>query len=303
MLTEDFNVELAETPDSKVRIVTDQGFSIEFAAPVLTIRMYPVCWVVSVDSAKENVEEEAKWLIDIAVGFLRLHYNVQRRAPRFPQLGAIEPHLLRPKEAQKVGAIISDAEVFAGGSSLPPVYEVGKAIETITLDAAFQTKADLIFDPKEKSLAARVSQGLGWLTRGRQAEDRAERLLYFFTAIESLLSSDDKSAPVIQTIARHAAVIVGETNPARIKLAAEIRKLYALRSALVHAGNRGVLWSSANATQQLAESMFGVVLDKCDPSSSHEKFIGGLSNASYGLPWPEPAAAPAAKTQGQQSTS
>ena len=133
MLTDDFDAELAETSDSKVRIVTDQGFSIEFAAPVLTIRMYPVCWVVSVNSAKENVEEEAKWLIDIAVGFLRLHYNVQCRAPRFPQLGAIEPHPLRPKEAQKVGAIISDAEVFAGGSSLPPVYEVGKAIETITL--------------------------------------------------------------------------------------------------------------------------------------------------------------------------
>jgi hypothetical protein len=40
--------------------------------------------------------------------------------------------------------------------------------------------------PRTIHLAERVGQGLGWLTRGRQAEDRAERLLYFFTAIEAL---------------------------------------------------------------------------------------------------------------------
>ena len=36
MLTDDFDAELAETSDSKVRIVTDQGFSIEFVASALT---------------------------------------------------------------------------------------------------------------------------------------------------------------------------------------------------------------------------------------------------------------------------
>ena len=46
------------------------------------------------------------------------------------------------------------------------------------------------------------------MTRGRQARDRSERLLFFFTAIEALLSGDDKTAPVTQTIARRAATIL-----------------------------------------------------------------------------------------------
>ena len=48
----------------------------------------------------------------------------------------------------------------------------------------------------------------GWMTRGRHAEDRAERFLFFYTAIETLVSTTDKSAPVIQTIARNAASII-----------------------------------------------------------------------------------------------
>jgi hypothetical protein len=43
-----------------------------------------------------------------------------------------------------------------------------------------------------------VGQGLGWLSRGRQAESRTERFLFFFTALEALLSSDDKGDPVTQ---------------------------------------------------------------------------------------------------------
>jgi hypothetical protein len=291
MMTDDFEAELAKIPNKKLRVVPDKDFSIDFAVPVSTVRMHPVCWVVSVDAAKDNVEEEAKWLIDIAVGLLRLHYTVE--SAHFPRYGMVEPHPIRPKDVQNVGVKVSGPDIFAGGGSVAPVYEVGKAVEAFTLDAVFVKKAQLVFDPPDKSLAERVGQGLGWLTRGRQAEDRAERLLYFFTAIESLLSSDDKSAPLIQNIARHAGVILSENNADRAKIAADLRRLYSFRSALVHAGNRGVLWSSADTTQYFAESMFWVVLDKCDLSSQHRKFIDELSQASYGLPWPDTGAATA----------
>jgi len=301
MMTDDFEAELAKIPNRKLRVVADKDFSIDFALPVSTVRMHPVCWVVSVDAAKDNVDEEAKWLIDIAVGFLRLHYTVE--SARFPRYGMVEPHPIRPKDVQNVGVKVSGTSIFVGGGSVPPAYEVGKAVEAFTMDTAFIKKARLIFDPPDKSLAERVGQGLGWLTRGRQAEDRAERLLYFFTAIESLLSSDDKSAPVTQNIARHAGVILSENNADRAKIAAEIRRFYNFRSSLVHAGNRGVLWSSADTTQYLAESMFWVVLDKCDLSSQHRKFIDELAQASYGLPWPDTgtAAAPPETTDDKQT--
>ena len=144
----------------------------------------------------------------------------------------------------------------------------------------------MVFDPPEKSLAERFSQGLGWLTRGRQAKDRAERLLYFFTAIESLLSNDDKTAPVVQNIARQAAVILTNDAPVRAAVASDLKKLYALRSALVHTGSRAVLSTNANDAEILAELLFSRVLSEIDLKQSHAKFIEGLSKASYGQPWP-----------------
>jgi hypothetical protein len=285
-----FTSDLAEElqnrkPNNRIKVIPGRGFSLQFVGSpsIAHIEMHRIAWLVSVSAAKENIEEEAKWLIDVAISLLRLQYKVEGR--RFPRLGHIEPHPLRPK-VDNVGVKIKGSTAFVGGASVPHVYEVTTEVKSITVDSQFCSKANLIFNAPSKSLAARVGQGLGWLTRGRQAEDRAERLLYFFTAIESLLSNDDKTAPVVQTISRHAAVILTDDIKKRVGLSSEIKKLYSLRSALVHSGNRGVLWDAANATQFLAEAMFMRVLDHIDLKSSHSGFCEQLAKASFGLPWP-----------------
>jgi hypothetical protein len=193
---------------------------------------------------------------------------------------------LRPTVVDNVGVKLKGTGVILGGGKVPPAYEVGKAMEAVTLDPAFSDKAAIVFDPPTKSLAERVGQGLGWLTRGRRTEDRAERLLYFFTAVEALLSNDDKSAPVVQTIARHASVILSDDIATRVELSAQIRNLYSLRSALVHSGSRSVLWNNAKLTQYLAEGMFTRVLQTANLRSPHANFNDELSKASYGFPWP-----------------
>jgi len=177
----------------------------------------------------------------------------------------------------------------AAGVTTPDWYEIDAKIVEFAETENFIAKAKLITSPPAKGLAERVSQGLGWLTRGRQADDRAERLLYFFTAIEALLSTDDKSAPVMQTISRHAAVLLHSDNARRVKTAVEIRRLYNFRLALVHAGNRSVFWTAANTAQQIAELLFVRVLRDADLTTSRSEFSAALSKASYGLLWP-PAA-------------
>jgi hypothetical protein len=166
------------------------------------------------------------------------------------------------------------------------LYEIDPDVQATANGQKFASNAELIFNPPKKSLAERVSQGLGWLTRGRQAEDRAERFLYFFTAIEALLSYDDKTAPVVQTIARHSSVLLTNDNAHRAKVAADVKTLYKDRSSLVHAGNRSIFWSATNDAQVLAEKMFRVVLEKADLKMTHEKFCKELSDASYGVAWP-----------------
>jgi hypothetical protein len=204
----------------------------------------------------------------------------------FPGVGAVEPHPLKPTRLHNEGVKLQGSKVLAGGSSVPHWYEIDAAVAATSRDKTFILQAEIIFDPPKSSLAERVSQGLGWLTRGRQAEDRAERLLYFFTAIEALLSTDDKSAPVVQTIARHAAVLLVNDNAARAEVAKDLKNLYNFRSALVHAGNRSILWSGANGAQVLAERIFQAVLENADLKTQHQSFSNELAAASYGTPWP-----------------
>jgi hypothetical protein len=270
-------------PDHKVEIISGNEFSFQFGAKTIIV-IRPVCWIVSVDAVAENVEEEGKWLVDVAVSYLRLSHRGWQG--HFPDLGAVEPHPARATPLHNEGIKLQGSRVLAGGSRVPSWYQIDAAVVATSQSPKFISQTELIFDPPKKSLAERVSQGLGWLTRGRQAEDRAERLLYFFTAVEALLSTDDKTAPVVQTIARHAAVLLTNDNSARAEAAGEVKKLYALRSSLVHAGNRAILWSAANGAQILAENLFDVVLDKVDLKIKHETFCNELAGASYGAAWP-----------------
>lgn len=272
-------------PDDAAKLVVGGGFS--FGLPTagkMYVTMLPICWVVEVDAAAENVEEEGKWLIDVAVSLLRLHHDKWQGL--FPGPGDQEPHPIKVPTPHDESVKYQGSTVSFGGGKTPGWYEVDEVVSAKTIDTGFIAKAQLVSDPPAKTLAERVSQGLGWLTRGRQSADRAERLLYFFTAIEALLSSDDKTAPVVQTIARHSAVLLTNDNAARAAMASAIRKLYVFRSALVHAGNRSVFWSSANTAQIIAESLFFVVLSKADLAQPHAKLCEELSASSYGLPWP-----------------
>ncbi|MCA1396117.1 HEPN domain-containing protein [Bradyrhizobium sp. BRP56] len=288
--TSDFSAERqALYPNDGAEIVPSEQFYFQLQGPKVKIGMRPVCWLVGVDAVAENVEEEGKWLIDVAVSFLRLNHASWQG--HFPGNGEIEPHPARPWRLHNEGVKIQGPRISAGGSAVPTWYLIEDAVLKTTNDSKFVENAKLIFEPPKKSLAERVSQGLGWLTRGRQAEDRAERLLYFFTAIEALLSNDDKTAPVVQTIARHGSVLLTDDNAVRPKAATNIKQLYSLRSSLVHAGNRSMLWSATNGAQALAEQMFYVVLDKADLKMTHANFCDDLAAASYGVPWPTPVTA------------
>lgn len=285
MLTSDLQTQRqASYPNGNVTLIPGSKFSMTFHAELVSITLYEVCWVVTVDAIAENVEEEGKWLIDVAVSLLRLSHGDWRGL--HPAIGDREPHPMQEPVWQNQGVKLQGPKVLAGGATAPPWYEIDPGVEVTVATPEFQAKAAAIFAPTKDSLAARVSQGLGWLTRGRQSADRAERLLYFFTAIEALLSGTDKSAPVVQTIARHAAVMLSNDNAERERHASRLKTLYNLRSALVHNGFRSVDWTAANAAQEYAEALFYVALDRASLTGKHESFSKELAKASYGLAWP-----------------
>lgn len=275
--------------NKKIRLAVGDYPKQSWSDDCMTLCMPPSVWVVEVPATKENVGEEAKWLIDVAVSLVRL--SAKQWQGHLPRVGDLEAHPTYPTIHSQPHVTMEEGAAFTGGGKLPGWYEAGAEVVSELASPEMQSRAAVLFDPADKSLAQRVAQGLGWMTRGRQVSDRAERLLSFFTALEALLSSDDKSAPVTQTISRHLSVIYTQDIKTRLAVYNQIKGLYALRSAVVHAGRRDVLWQDVNNLQVYAEIVYSIVLNRCDLTMSQTRFAQSLADASHGMRW-EFAAAP-----------
>lgn len=287
--------------------ISDDGISMELPKS---------CWCIpmgSIKAARRNFDEQAIWSINVAISLLRLCYP-QPKHSKYPRVGDIEEMpLAEPKRFEldisneEKGLVLYEIDepinrdeptnrpsvgikipVSSSIRRVPCTYLVDDAVVALTEEQKFKDKVNVIFNPGKNSLAERFGQGLGWLTRGRQTVDRAERLLFFFTAIEALLSSGDKSAPVVQTISRHAATILHTDPLERAKLASQLRSLYGVRSRLVHAGERNVSQADSMETQRIAEQLYKAVMENYSLESKFDEFQKSLSEAGYGLPWPLP---------------
>jgi hypothetical protein len=252
------------------------------------ITLAPVSWEVEISASKGNVDEEALWLINLALSLLRLSYPAGRVPNFFPNYGEIETRATHRPETESQSVVVKkeDKTIYGGGWQAPRLYTINNALLAHHQTIGFSVRAREIFEYRERTVGERVAQGLGWMSRGRQAEARSERFLFFFTAIEALLSSADKTAPVIQTIARRAAVMISENPADRYELAKAILKQYETRSALVHGGRRNVSNIEAVDAQHLVETLYWRVLQKLPLTTSTEKFEEELNRASFGLAWP-----------------
>ena len=272
---------------SKFGIGNDWTLSIVVATDEVGIvtKLPPTLWSINLEAADPLREEEGLWLTDVALSILRLAVKRDDLGVMAPTIGKVEPHPFHPHISQDHSFTVKqEGGGQLGGMSAPNDYRLTEgAVKTLS-DEATQSKIQKVFESKPKSLAERFYQGCGWLTRGRRSADRSDRLLYFFTAIESLLSDSDKTSPVIQTIARHAAALLSEENESRHRIASDIKKLYGVRSALVHTGSRGAFDIDANSAQQIAELLFFRVWCDFDLAQRHNEFSAKLAKASFGLP-------------------
>ena len=271
---------------NKLKVSIGEEYALAYYGGIVKIQLPLVSWLVKVRSAEGNLEEEAVWLINIMLSLLRISFPYEQYSS-FPSTGELEPNPLTKPYTSDQGIRLSINSTYFGGFTNPKYYCIDKKVVAITEEDEFRKNANIIFNPrKDSDLSRRFAQGLGWLSRGRQTSDRAERFLFFFTAIEALLGSNDKSAPVIQTIARHASVVLKDDPKERIRIFKRIRNLYTRRSSLVHEGSRNVSSSEANSVQIIAEELYRRVLNCYQLDQSFNLFQTSLSEASHGLKWP-----------------
>lgn len=267
-------------PHSKFELHDGPGIEVK----TVDVKLPAFIWQIELTAASKVREEQAAWMVDIALSLIRLGVATAHLGMNPPTLGKVEAAPFRATKADHNRITIGEAGSYSvGGWTMPNFYQLGISAQRALAKSAFTTKADLVFTAPKGSLAERFSQGLGWISRGRQSSDRSTRLLYFFTAIEALLSHNDKSAPIVQTISRNAAVLLNDNNKARFQISKTIKELYGLRSSLVHTGKRGVHDQDANTVQYIAELLFSEVWTSVDLSTKHGNFVEALGKASYGL--------------------
>ena len=107
MLTEDLQKQRHSSyPNGNVTIIPGDEFSINIHAESTSITLYAVCWVVTVDAIEQNIEEEGKWLIDVAVSLLRLSHADWKGMP--PKIGEIaDANGMNPSSHASTSAFVS----------------------------------------------------------------------------------------------------------------------------------------------------------------------------------------------------
>jgi hypothetical protein len=94
----------------------------------VTLCMPASVWVVDVPATKENVAEEAKWLIDVAVSLMRL--SAKQWQGHLPRVGDLEAHPTYPTIHAQPHVTLEGDTAFFGGGNLPGYYETNPDVVT-----------------------------------------------------------------------------------------------------------------------------------------------------------------------------
>ncbi|RYD50757.1 MAG: hypothetical protein EOP52_13115 [Sphingobacteriales bacterium] len=260
---------------------------LEIADGIATYFISEQCYEFQLECSHEMARSQAQWYVDIALSIFRLFSCIEKaHSNMFPKVGETDPASFIEKQSVEAAITIDSLkkEAMGGGWAIVPKYEVYPSTVELFEKSKFKEIAIEIFDIELNTLKSNLQRMLGWMTKARASEDLATRFLMFFTALEALLSNNDKSAPITDTIARNVSTIVS-TVENRYATATRVKELYGIRSQLVHSGMRDVSLDDCRELQILTEMTCTCVLMNAF-NQDRESFHSDLRKAGFGLAWP-----------------
>ena len=187
---------------------------------------------------------------------------------------------------RKSVAIHQSGETFSAETpGILPHYKITHENADYLAEQSVKLKIEQVFEATPGSVAERVKRGLGWLARARQVSDQAERVLYFSTSIETLLTLEDKDAKVTDNIARNESIILSDNIDTRSENYGIILNCYEVRSRIIHGGSRNVSRREARLIQEVAELLYSKIVLLTNLSVKYETFQASLKQASFGAAW------------------
>ncbi|KXJ50995.1 MAG: hypothetical protein AXW12_17660 [Thalassospira sp. Nap_22] len=246
----------------------------------------PFMWSVRTTCARSKARDQAAWFIDIACGFFAA-CSTERMPFDIFRLGW---QMYHPTEA--TDPIRRELAILEGrllDNSVMNHYQLvlGESFVRSLNASDIQERAAMLFGPESQTVGAHLGVAMGWMARGLQAAKLENRLLFFSTALETILVPGREG--VTDQLARHGASILTENIEGRVEYANLLRNLYVSRSSLVHEGDRALHDIDVNSLEFLTLLILHEIWEKANLSMQFSVFGTLLKNSAFGSPvqWQE----------------
>lgn len=141
------------------------------------------------------------------------------------------------------------------------------------------------FSNSDKTLYKHIALASIWMQKARVSYDDATRFLFYFTAIEAIFTTKDKTSPVTDTISRHMAVCFSNQSDERFQIFNSMKEFYKIRSKIVHGGFREIDALQTKQLQRICERLVFNLSTKYSNDISIEEFHKELKEKSFGGEW------------------
>lgn len=220
------SAKVPDNPQVNFRFDRDRKALLGFAAATVAIEAEPM-----------RAKEVAQDLADKAISLLRLFSAANFDPKQFSYclpLGShqrIGHHLITVENGQ----IVSDSRGITGKGQYPWLISDSLLNEFMAAGLAILGK---LFDIEPKNeLEQTVFDALMLYSNAALVPPLAEKLLYMFAALESILLRDEKES-VTEAVAERLAYVAADDPDSRIAVKKSVKKAYGVRSRFVHHGKR-----------------------------------------------------------------
>jgi hypothetical protein len=198
----------------------------------------PTCASVEVTGEGDRVHQIANVQVDASLNLLRCFthafFPLDHRAfigLRGSVVEAKQPCLSMSLESAFV------FNVQSVGAFFPYVLDASK-IEWLRINCSFDELSSIlsIDDGARSPVERNIVAAIRWLGRSIITADYPERVLFIVIALERLLLGESSAGEKSETIAQRAAVLIADTAEQRKEIHSRTKKLYGLRSDVVHMG-------------------------------------------------------------------
>lgn len=238
-------------------------------------------WSVQTRCALSSSRVQAEWLIDICCGFLTI-FGEHALPFDFYRPGWQLAHPTEPQERLREDKGIIEERPFYQKSMYSYFFIFDENYVDRLGSKDTSDKSAALFHGDFDSVGGRLGAAFGWLSRGLRASNSETRLLFFSTALETILVAGRKG--ITDQLARNAACVLTDDIDTRFQYASLLREFYELRSILVHEGDRRVYRSEVNDIEFMTIEILHQIWTKADLTMSFRTLVQDMKKCSFGTP-------------------